>query len=113
MRHKEDAIKNANNIIEAHQEIGLSLIDAQKSALITVGFLGRKDSLTTRTQNYLRCLILGEEKTRELMDLETRIQKNYNIIWFDFDEDKCKIASQENSEFNKQILDIQSEWKKK
>lgn len=60
MAHKEDAIKNANEIIAKHQANGLSLVDARKAAIITVecilGVLVNRNithSLYMRTLNYL------------------------------------------------------------
>ena len=60
MKHKTDAIKQANLIIDEHKKNGLSDEDAKKSAITTVNLVIKHirygtitDSLFKRTLNYL------------------------------------------------------------
>lgn len=59
MKHKQDAIANANELIKKHMENGLSKTDAEKAALVTIinGLdlmwnTGYTKSLYQRTYNY-------------------------------------------------------------
>lgn len=85
MKHKDDAIKNAEDIISAHVGNGLELKRAIRAALTTVEFLSQgsgrfNDSLTQRTLNYIRFLIMGEENSLRLHELEIMLRKQYSIF---------------------------------
>ena len=82
MKHKQDAIKEATNIIELHA----SNIKDQKvlvrTALITCEYSQlRDDSLKQRTLNYLRELVYGETIANELHDVEATLKKLRNRFY--------------------------------
>lgn len=83
MKHKQDAIKEATNIIELHA----SNIKDQKvlvrTALITCEYSQlRDDSLKQRTINYLRELVYGEEIATKIHDTEHDLNIARNLLFY-------------------------------
>lgn len=88
MKHKKDAIENAERLIDLHNKVsGVSKEQATKSALITAEEAhGRNDSLSQRTINYIRELVYGVETANLLHDKESELRRVRGHRGFEFEE---------------------------
>lgn len=83
MKHKQDAIDEANEVIKLHIEDGLDEKQAEKAAAITIeyalsiGLYPGTEPIHQRAKNYLYSIIYGEEVAIKLHDLETQLRKEY------------------------------------
>ena len=76
MKHKPDAIKYVNNIIDELKIMGLDDISAQRACVVVLRHKqDRWASLPRRALNYANSIVYGEEKAIQMDVLYNKIDK--------------------------------------
>lgn len=76
MKHKPDAVQEAEKLIAMHEKFGLPKMQATVHAIVTMEYaINHNHSLHQRTLNYLRSLVYGEEVGIQIHEKEQQWRK--------------------------------------